>query len=568
MFHVKLSLEGLAYRALWELDCRSGFKALRTPRGHVPLPDAVVPYPSWREQLRNDHPLRTPRPRASTPDIPPDEPDWHLEPSTGKQWPARMHWSRARSAGVGDLRLTWEMNRFSHVWRWATEAHHADTAQRFIQQLHSWRHHNPFRSGVNWASGQELALRVMAWLVGAYAFGEFFSRAQWHNLVELIYWHAVHIEAELGFARHAVPNNHLLAESLALAQIADAFPEWREHTRWRAVGLRLFRQAVETQFLEDGGYCQQSHTYHHFALELVLDAHAWFPTLRPLLNNVLERAEHYFGALLQHGDVPNFGPNDRLDAPNFVALHTAIRDVVPATPPTACASFDHAGLHVMRDGAWMAVLRAGELPDRAGHEDGLHVEVWHGATPIAVDAGSYRYGGRDHAWFAGARSHNVCSSGATPPRELLSTFTWDRVAHPTLIDFDPPRLRMRATYDAYTDIRWLRDVQLRDDRCIITDLLDPIGEDAPDLQRIHWLIDARPRDVIVAAVNNFTWTVDTPNATITISVAAVIGPLTRPQLRLEPGWISRIYGTRRLATSIELSTHCPAVRFRTTFTPR
>lgn len=582
MFHVKLTFDALAYRALWELDCQTGFKALRTPRVRVPSTPSIPTWHQWSSALRVDHPLRAPRPRASVRDAPDDtHHEWHLEPSTGKRWPADQHWSRARSAEAGDLRLTWETNRFGHVWDWVTavshdEARRGELALKFGEQLRSWREDNPFRTGVNWANGQELAVRTMAWLAGAYAFGPHFSIAQWRDFVELLYQHGVHIEAELNFARRAVANNHLLAEALALAQLADVFPKWRKAKRWRDKGLRLFREAVDEQFFLDGGYCQHSHSYHHFALEFVLDAHAWFPSLRPQLTAVIERSERYFSALIQHGRVPLHGPNDRLDSPDFAVLLYALRDVSRAErgdaphlrPLKSCASFDDAGLHVLRDGLWMAALRAGELPDRAGHEDGLHLEVWAGPHPIAVDAGSYRYGGRDHAWFSGARSHNVCSSGSTPPRELLSTFTWDRVAHATLALFDPQRLFMRGVYNAYTDMRWVREVELRDGSCNVSDLLDPTGPDAPDLQRIHWLLDAHPQDVIVAAVHDFTWKLDTPRATIAISVTAVSGHLSRPQLRIEPGWISHHYGSRRLITSIELSAVCPAVRFRTTFTPR
>ena len=70
------------------------------------------------------------------------------------------------------------------------------------------------------------------------------------------------------------------------------------------------------------------------------------------------------------------------------------------------------------------------------------------------------------------------------------------------------------------------------------------------------------------SVDSYTWTISTPKAQIVLAVTAVIGQLSRTQLRTEPGWSSTTYGERTLVTSLQLSTHCPAVRFQTTFMPR
>ena len=577
---MKLTWSAFAYRSLWELDRRSGFKALRTPRGRVPIPASVPRFESWWSELGDAHRLTwiaTTTPsicRTSRAEVAPDEmPDWHLEPSTGEHWPARVHWTEAIDGTAGDLRLTWEANRFTHVWDWIAEDD-VGAAGRFERQLLDWRRANPFRSGVNWASGQELAVRSLAWLGGAAAYGRELSPSVWHDLVELLYWHAIHIESEFGFARHAVRNNHVIAEALGLAAIADAFPGFEESARWRARGLAAVEAAVEEQFFEDGGYCQCSHAYHHFVLELLVEAWDWFEELHPALRPHLQRSIAYFEAIVEPGGgVPNFGPNDRVRDSDFPALLVALRarvGVRGASVLRSSSSFPQSGLHLLRDHGTTVTLRCGELPDRAGHDDGLHVEVWcNDGVPVAIDAGSFRYSGPEHLWFAGGRSHNVCQVGSSEPRQRLGRFTWDRTGTPKLFEFDARRGLIVARYDtAYDGVTWERQIILSDGVVEVEDLLNAISPARPRVLRLHWLLNDEPEHVRVARDGEcFTWNIETSGAKIVVRAEALIGTLDRPDLSVSAASAARTYGRRDLVTSVLLSVAATAVRFHTRFEP-
>lgn len=565
---MKLTWTSLAYRSIWELDRRSGFKALRTPRGSVPIPNAVPSYDAWWGALGAGHRLR--RLRTNPPAIfwepggPPGELDWHLEPHRGEHWPAREHWTRAMDALPGDLRLTWERNRFSHVWEWLAAGE--DHADEFAAQVVHWRRHNAFRSGVNWASGQELAVRSLAWLTGVAVYGPRFDAATWRDFVELLYWHGVHIDSEFGLARHAVRNNHLIAEGLALAAIGDAFGCLDEANGWKWRGLEAVEQAVGEQFLGDGGYCQSSHAYHHFALQLLLEAWAWFDDLHGVLRPVFERSIRYFEAVLEQGEAPNFGPNDRVLSPDFSALLDALRLAIdcPLGPTPSVASLPDSGLVVLRDDGLMATLRCGELPDRAGHDDGLHIDVWVDGTPLAIDAGSFLYSGPTANWFASARSHNVCLVGSEEPRERLSTFTWDRVEHPWLVELDARRKRALCRYDtAFREVTWEREL-IVGGRVEVVDKLNVLDE-RPRVFHLHWLLDADITDVDVVDHECFTWNITTPTSSIEITATPLVGELGSAALTVNAAEASATYGSRRLVTSALLSVTGRGVQFRTRF---
>lgn len=565
---MKFDWASFGYRALWEADLRSGFKAWRTPRGVAPAPAWQPAWRAWWETLPGGHLLRRLGARAHH--APPPDPicrDWHLEPHTGLHWPASVHWTRALTAKVGDVRLTWEANRFEHVWAWLAE--HRAAAEVFESEVRHWRRANPFRAGVNWASGQELALRSMAWLHGAAAYGAAMTAEGWRELVELLYWHGLQIESEFGFARHAVRNNHLLAEALGLAMIGDAFPGLTEAPRWRTRGLEVFEAAVAEQFFDDGGYCQHSHAYHHFALGLLGRAADWFGAERAGLSSVFTRSLRYFEVVADEGGAaPNFGPNDRPSPPDYAALVDTLRARLGIAPTLALprsGSFPQAGLHVLRNRAAALTLRCGPLSPRAGHDDGLHTEVWLGGVPTAVDAGSYSYHGAEHAWFCGARSHNVCRVDGAEPRTRLARFTWGPGVDPHLGEYDAARGLVTASYDAYPGVRWDRRAELERHGVTVTDTLQPRG--APDARvfLVHWLLDATSDEVIVEPGECFTWNIRLRGARITLRAEALLGDLDAVRVSTLPAWVAPAYGRRELATSLTLTATGSAVRFHSRF---
>jgi asparagine synthase (glutamine-hydrolysing) len=588
-----------AFRLAWEVDRRSGLKRLRQPAAHVPMPSDVPSWDEWWERVPQDCWLRDlPIDPATTETLERAEaarggcirlfggweaevgapPDWHLEPHSGRRWPSRAHWTEAIDGAAGDPRITWELNRFLHVWDWI-RAYRTEPdqtwADAFVEHLESWAKTNPFRAGINWASGQELAVRVVSWLAAAATFGPHLGDS-FRTLVELCYWHGVHIDAELGFAQHAVPNNHLLAEATALATLGTLFGGWRESDEWRRRGLSLLRAAIDEQFRDDGGYCQSSHTYHRFALEWLLFADGMFE-LSDHLDDVFTRSLRYFdGLVVGDGELPNFGPNDgaRLwrgsdaDERDFRPLIDALRARTTSSSVEASShSFASSGLHVLRCGDTVVWLRAGRAPRRGGHADQLHLDVWHDGRWVAVDAGSYSYAGPEHSWFAGSKSHNGITVEEEGQQQLAGQFTWLGDADARLTEWDPGRRRTVAVSDAWShlEMRWEREVAVVGDEVRVIDRVTPTRRGVHNRGvRLHWLLDVEVAELEVRR-EEARWRLDWGAAAIELSVRAAVGGLRDHSVRIVESSQSWRYGEKRPAASVVCEATARGVEFETRF---
>ena len=94
-------------------------------------------------------------------------PNWFLNPFQNKRHPQlALHWSKIAdfSAEVGDIKVFWEISRFSwasvfaRAWRISGDA-------RYLSALHLWMQDwwqcNPPNMGPNWMCGQEISIRLI-----------------------------------------------------------------------------------------------------------------------------------------------------------------------------------------------------------------------------------------------------------------------------------------------------------------------------------------------------------------------------------------------------------------------
>src|SRR3954471_7285890 len=97
--------------------------------------------------------------------------DWQLNPRTGRRWNADGPWSTGLSstADAGDVKVPWEAARFQHAYYIARAAAFAPRdaphyARLLAAQMRGFVAANPFGEGVHGSSGQEIAIRLLAWL--------------------------------------------------------------------------------------------------------------------------------------------------------------------------------------------------------------------------------------------------------------------------------------------------------------------------------------------------------------------------------------------------------------------
>lgn len=404
-------------------------------------------------------------------------PDWGVPADldhTAARRPFNLqeHWtSSERVLRDTDVKLVWEISRFGWVFalvraaRLSGERRYADG---FWTLLQTWMDANQPNCGVNWVSGQEVALRLLAVVFGVYGFARSWSDRPERllTLAEFIVAHARRIPPTMAYAR-AQGNNHLLAEAAALYTAGILFPELKHAHRWRRIGRACLIQALRRQFFEDGGYIQHSTNYHR----LVLEVATWAARLGSLNGDPLPddciaslgRSVACLEALVdpETGEAPNFGPNDGAyflplsglpyrDYRPVVQLTSLVfrgRSAYPAgawdepclwlglmdelqsanaSAPATGDEFPEAGLHFLRGIRGRAMVRCVRFSSRPGHSDQLHFDLWRDGRNVARDPGTYRYHA-DPPWdnaLSQARVHNTVSVGGIEPMQSAGRFLW------------------------------------------------------------------------------------------------------------------------------------------------
>ena len=189
--------------------------------------------------------------------------DWHLNPINGRRWPASVHWSKAvkDTRTIGDVKLTWEPGRFPQAYLIARTAAftsdlESELAAALTDQIQMFVRNNPVGHGIHWNSGQELAIRLMAW---AFSINVLLRLGQTvpecvGALLNGAYEYGTHIERNLNYAK-TVANNHLISEALGLLLAGHLLPDLPEAERWRANATTILDREATRQagssFAED-----------------------------------------------------------------------------------------------------------------------------------------------------------------------------------------------------------------------------------------------------------------------------------------------------------------------------
>ncbi len=254
---------------------------------------------------------------------PPNWGTFALTPSSGERAVVGLerHWTEYNLNELPqDVKLLWENSRFG--WAYSLARAYALTGdaryvEGFFALLRSWREANPPNKGLNWHSGQEIAIRLLALVFSFFAFNQALRDrgGDLEELATMIAVHADRIPATLLYAR-AQDNNHLLIEALALYTAGVLFPEFKDAGKWKRLGRQCIVQALEGQVFQDGGYIQNSMNYHRLALQ----AGIWAVRLAELEGDPLpeisvdavRRMTNWLAAVVDPttGNAPNWGPND------------------------------------------------------------------------------------------------------------------------------------------------------------------------------------------------------------------------------------------------------------------
>lgn len=411
--------------------------------------------------------------------------EWHRNPFTGQQTAKFIHWSNIPmySNSGGDLKFIWEPSRFSATYYlvrayWATN--NEQYAKLFWEFVESWIIQNPPNHGANWKCGQEISLRIMAWLFGFYGFLDSSSTTP-ERIAKLSLAIAIQAERIEKFIDYALSqeNNHAIGEALGLWTVGIMFPEFKCADRWREKGRRILEQEGTKQISKDGSYIQNSMNYHRVMLQYYL----WAIRLGelndvPLSRKLFERVRHASNFLHQlldkaSGHVPNYGSNDGAlplqlsccDYRNYRPVLNAVTYLVSHTRSFPAGLWDEdllwlfgtdalkapyfpikqkrfaafkGGYYSLRGQDTWGMVRCTKYRKHSrGQPDQLHLDLWWKGHNIASDAGTYRYFAKEpfNNSLQKTEVHNTATVDDKPQMLEGTRFLWVSTAQGTVRHF-------------------------------------------------------------------------------------------------------------------------------------
>lgn len=457
---------------------------------------------------------------------------WHLDPISGRAWPAADYCFAIpfrHAPEFGDVKYVWELNRLQHLQAIAALAGRTTDAEATLfcrREIASWIAANPPFLGVNWASGIELALRVVTFLVVVSLLGpDAFPPDEKARLKATLAAH--------GYWLHRFPsrfssaNNHLVAEAAALFLLGSLAQDIPGAHEWARYGRQVLMAEIDRQIHPDGVGAEQSPTYTAFSLEWWLlcaavarDIGAPFPAA--VLDRIAAAGRFLRWILDGRDGHPRIGDDDEgrvliatttgdayvatilqalaaatergdlLPSREYASLWRLFFSALPERrpPPAGVDTFADGGYTVARERLrgrdLMLVFDHGPLGYLSiaahGHADALAVWLHLDGQPVLVDGGTFLYhsGGRWRDHFRGTAAHNTLLVNDENSSRIAGPFNWSRKARAVLlgVDASASQWRVEAEHDGYeagSGVRHRRElVRSPDGQIVITDRI--LGE--------------------------------------------------------------------------------------------
>jgi hypothetical protein len=514
---------------------------------------------------------------------------------------AQHHWTKHTAAWVDgqDVKIPWEMGRFG----WATvlaRAYRLSGVERYPQAF--WKYTeaflsaNPPNRGIQWASAQEAAVRLVALALcfQLLASSPETTPRRVNLLKQALIAHARRIPPTLGYAR-AQDNNHLLTEAVGLYTAAAVLPTYLDARRWHRLGWKWLNYALQNQIAPDGAYVQNSSNYHRVMLQAGLwaarVAESQGEAFPEGTNRRLAAATQWLLTLLdeESGKVPNLGANDgAYILPLTVCEYGDCRPVLQAAgkafldqAPLPEGAWDEmaawlspqAGyappaksepLLIRLDGktSW-AFLRAAPSTNRHGHADQLHVDLWWRGLNVAQDAGTYLYNAPP-PWenpLSSTEVHNTVTINGENQMTRAGRFLW--------LDWNQARLTappsptiIRAEHNGYEKFGVTHQRSVKRTSVDIWEITDKIIATHGNLTdiRLQWLLPDWAWEIA-----GTTLRLKSPHGWMVLDIQGTCplkASLTRAgkllsgegQVQSHHGWVSHTYNEKSPALSFAITT--------------
>lgn len=397
----------------------------------------------------------------------------HEEPRTVEKFESRWsgtYFSAIRLAPDSpDIRSVWEKARLQHLTILLVHAHQnpgdpgVGAVKSFARdRMLAWIRQNPFLNGPHYMSPMECGLRMPVFFYALMVLDDLTPRER-IEILEALYLHAWWVSRNLSL--YSSLGNHTICECTGLIFAGAVFQRSEEGRTWMAKGVRIMKQELQRQILDDGGTLEQSLAYHRFVLDLFWLATDFLEKNTPedctAWKKRLGRAEAFLAAFHDgRGNLPSLGDSDdgHAVAPGIVPNRTLYADQFGEA-----VTFAHAGYTLIRlPGGGLLGFDHGPLgmPPlyNHGHADALSVTLSLKGTPFLIDSGTYRYNGepRWRHYFKSTRAHNTVSIDGEDQAVQDTEFIWSCPFSVRLVRKHRPHGKfaiIEAEHDGYTRLK-------------------------------------------------------------------------------------------------------------------
>jgi hypothetical protein len=523
-----------------------------------------------------------------------------------------------------DIKFVWEPARFG--WTFSLgRAYHLTGDEKYAKAF--WHYFqvftdaNPPCLGPHWMSGQEVALRLMAftWAAQVFEAASASTAGRKNLLAASVAAHASRIPPTLVYAR-SQNNNHLLVEAAGLITAGLALPDYPGASRWRSLGWRWLNHGLRSQIDGYGEYAQHSTNYHRLMLQVVLWTNALVKNSnlhwpRQTLEAV-RRSVHWLLSLLDYaaGSTPNLGANDGayifpltvLPFDDYrPVLHAAARAFLDynlphgpwdemalwfsaqAAGPRNISLPRYLGDQLYGKTSW-AYFRTAQFTSRPSHADQLHLDLWWQGLNIAQDAGTYLYNA-ESPWdnnLTTALVHNTITVNGRDQFTRAGRFLyldWFNAYRSNPAGDETEVLQHVSGRYRRRGYRHTRNVSVfSDDRWLVEDEILPLRlpwEKKPLAIRLHWLLPdwewklenvesgvllqlLSPRGWVSLAIHRSP--PSSPGSTSLVRAGEILAGSGEPGATR--GWVSPVYGKKIPALSLVVYTNSAyAVQFTSEF---
>lgn len=379
------------------------------------------------------------------------------------------------SDSVGDIRVTWEINRHQFL-PYIALCYNKTKDEKYLgllrKHFYSWIDQNKYLKGVNWNSPMEISIRSYQWLITFYILKDLGNDKFRIDLIKAIIVSIKHVRKN--FSKYSSANNHLIIEAYITSIIGySIMPSYNQD--WFNYGYNELKNNLKLQFFNDGVNKEQAIHYQAFVTDAMMQYNIFLKKTNkePLYEKLIEKSLgfiadveaikgysdfgdsddaqilkfslkkiNYYDYVLNLGsiyynkkftDLNNYYPEVYLFVENYKLMTEKYRI-------NNCSIYKEGGYCILKENKTFLLFDVGQLGFGSlathGHADALTIIYKYEDVPFIVDSGTYIYTiqSEKRNYYRGTAAHNTLLYNNLNQSEIKGPGLWGRKAVARLIN--------------------------------------------------------------------------------------------------------------------------------------